>query len=804
MFVLSSGLFLRRRSAIGGTTALLVMLLSSSNPSVLSQTKWFKYEGNPVLKVGPPGSWDGNLVIPSRVLRYQSRYRMWYTGFSGTRYWHIGYAESPDGIRWRKHKSNPVLKAGPELWDNSGSSHSYVAPSGSGFQMWYTGGNDQRILQIGYAASNDGLAWKKTDNLNPILRVATPGAWDSRGLSRTSILGPDSLGHYKLWFAGEDSTGIIKIGYATGTSPTSWTIAADPVLEPGTPGSWNERSVFYPRVLYRDHTFEMWYGGMRNKGYRTRRVGYATSSDGIHWLESHENPVLTTGPYGSWDYDAVLVGEVLFDGTVYHMWYHGISQSLEVGVGQIGYAISPKGTQIEIGPPCVRPGNSIRLRLRVEDPTGLSLSAIIRSGEGQLVKQVPLFDDGRHGDGLPSDGLLANSWVPQEEGYYAVDIKLRRRAKTFVLDNAAQFSTIGPVRFEGLEYMGDATPSPGDTVLLKLMLGNHGRTAAARSVEASLSSTDSFVTSVAGISPAYGDIAPDSTVATLGYYRLFIRPDCPVDTDVKLTLSISSLGVPYWQDAMVIHVLPPWWRTQWAFVSYALVVLGSVVTTARFVGVRKLKRRIQQLERDRALERERTRISEDMHDEVGARLTEIGILGELAKKDISDPQKAEQQIQKITETSREVISNISEIIWAMNARNDALDDLVAYLREYAWKYLGSAAISCRFEIPDEIPKLHLSTEARRNIFLVVKETLHNVAKHSHATEVLVRMVFSPRALGITIEDNGLGFETGRPSRFGNGLSNMTKRMSDIGGRFEIRSIPGQGTRVNIHAKLGEG
>jgi signal transduction histidine kinase len=186
-----------------------------------------------------------------------------------------------------------------------------------------------------------------------------------------------------------------------------------------------------------------------------------------------------------------------------------------------------------------------------------------------------------------------------------------------------------------------------------------------------------------------------------------------------------------------------------------------------------------------------------MHDEVGAGLTEIGILSELAKKDIRNPDETGIHMQRISETSREIIASISEIIWAINPKNDLLDDLVAYLRHYTVRYLGSTPITLRFDIPDILPDFHLSAEARRNIFLVMKEALHNIVKHSEATAVFIKVSFAQQHLEIFVEDNGKGFSARDLSRFGNGLLNMEKRMKDIGGTFEIASEPGKGTRVVI-------
>lgn len=251
--------------------------------------------------------------------------------------------------------------------------------------------------------------------------------------------------------------------------------------------------------------------------------------------------------------------------------------------------------------------------------------------------------------------------------------------------------------------------------------------------------------------------------------------------------------------SVAIIITSPFWATWW-FRGFAFIaILVSVGGSIRYVEMRKLKRRIERLESERAIERERVRISQDMHDEVGAGLTEIGILSELAKRVIQNPREAEVHMQRVSETSRETIASIGEIIWAINPKNDSLDDLVAYVRQYAARYLGATPIKLQFDIPETIPAFHLSAEARRNIFLVVKEAIHNIVKHSGATAVCIKVSFTQQCLEIQVHDSGKGFSAGELSRFGNGLRNMEKRMKDIGGTFEIASKPGLGTEVTLSA-----
>jgi signal transduction histidine kinase/ligand-binding sensor domain-containing protein len=250
--------------------------------------------------------------------------------------------------------------------------------------------------------------------------------------------------------------------------------------------------------------------------------------------------------------------------------------------------------------------------------------------------------------------------------------------------------------------------------------------------------------------------------------------------------------------SVAIIITPPFWATWW-FRGFAFIaVLVSVGGSIRYVEMRKLKRRIERLEQEHVLERERARISQDMHDEVGSSLSEIAILSELAKK---KPEEARTHVQEISERAAEVIDSVSEIVWAMNPKNDTLDNLVAHVRRYAVKYLSLANIQCTFSAPEAIPSHHLPAEVRRNLFLVVKEALHNVIKHSCASEVSFSVKLVGNTFEMLIEDNGKGFDVGGSSHSGNGLRNMSKRLEDVGGTFAITSEPGQGTRIGILVTL---
>lgn len=191
---------------------------------------------------------------------------------------------------------------------------------------------------------------------------------------------------------------------------------------------------------------------------------------------------------------------------------------------------------------------------------------------------------------------------------------------------------------------------------------------------------------------------------------------------------------------------------------------------------------------------ERNRISADMHDELGAGMTAIRLMSEMAKTKTKENPIPE--IEKISESSNELLNKMNAIIWSMNSSNDMLPNLVSYIRAYALTYFENFEIKCKIDVHEEVPEMELNGEKRRNIFLTVKEALNNVIKHSKATELKIDFSFE-KNICIKIQDNGIGLNHNKIREFGNGLKNMRKRMESMGGGFEIENHTGTTIKLCI-------
>jgi signal transduction histidine kinase len=200
--------------------------------------------------------------------------------------------------------------------------------------------------------------------------------------------------------------------------------------------------------------------------------------------------------------------------------------------------------------------------------------------------------------------------------------------------------------------------------------------------------------------------------------------------------------------------------------------------------------------KQQAIEKERTRIATDMHDDLGAGLSRIRFLGETIDWKSKSGQSIGEDIKKIKTYSHEMIDKMGEIVWALNQKNDSLEDLLTYIRAYAVDYLEHNGIAHQVDMVNTIPILFVSGEMRRNIFLTIKEALHNVVKHAKATNVYLGVQISVE-LQITIRDDGIGFDPSQVRPYSNGLSNMRKRIAEINGHLEIRHEKGTSIQISI-------
>jgi len=267
-----------------------------------------------------------------------------------------------------------------------------------------------------------------------------------------------------------------------------------------------------------------------------------------------------------------------------------------------------------------------------------------------------------------------------------------------------------------------------------------------------------------------------------------------------------------WNEAgasLAFMVLPHFWQTWWF--QFASVGSGaaSVGVGVFWISRRRVRRRLEQLERQRAVEKERARIARDIHDDLGASLTRITMLSQSARGELAPEHEATADVDRIYSTARELTRALDEIVWAVNPKHDTLDSLVTYLGRFAQNFLSAADIRCRLDVPLHLPAWALTAEIRHNVFLAFKEGLHNAIKHAHASEVRISLELQPNGFVLLIADNGRGFDWNRLKTRaappvngvqlagGNGILNMQRRLEEVGGSCEWVTAPEEGTRVKL-------
>jgi signal transduction histidine kinase len=265
---------------------------------------------------------------------------------------------------------------------------------------------------------------------------------------------------------------------------------------------------------------------------------------------------------------------------------------------------------------------------------------------------------------------------------------------------------------------------------------------------------------------------------------------------------------------IVLLAAPPWWtlrKVLWmagalGFVS--LAAIGWVAVLHRQVAerTRELEAEIQErqrAERRREVEQERTRVAQDLHDELGATLTEVSMLGSLARTPSLAPETKERYLEQLTRVSRALVATLDEIVWAVNPKYDSVGALVSYYSLFAQRFLNLAGMACRLQVSESFPDAPLDSRLRHGIFLAFKEALNNAVRHSGASEVRITMDGADRRLRIMVSDNGKGFETIAAAPGSDGVASMKQRMHKLGGHCQIASQPGTGTTVELSLPIGD-
>lgn len=313
------------------------------------QPAYSRSMNNPVLQPVSE-NWDSVGVGSQSVLYNPDRggYQLWYAGISNMdAHVQIGYAESSDGESWRRSTAQPVLAIGqPGEWDDDQINSPTVIYHDGNYKMWYAGNRTNQPSAIGYASSSDGIHWQKHAS-NPVM-AGGQNQWDAAGIRSPSVLFRDGI--YHMWYSNVSSNS--SIGYATSNDGLTWVKSEkNPILVPGDDGTWDHFAIFEPTVFY-DETlgrFEMWYTGYESDQHTTNRFGRAFSLDGHQWIKDdagpfvypesdYLHPILDGSKANQWESMDVIEPLVIMVGGRRHLWYTGVDWNITF---QIGLARSP-------------------------------------------------------------------------------------------------------------------------------------------------------------------------------------------------------------------------------------------------------------------------------------------------------------------------------------------------------------------------------------------------------------------------------------------------------------------------------
>jgi len=269
-------------------------------------------------------------------------------------------------------------------------------------------------------------------------------------------------------------------------------------------------------------------------------------------------------------------------------------------------------------------------------------------------------------------------------------------------------------------------------------------------------------------------------------------------------LAANNDGVWNEEGAMLAFtVLPYFWETWWFKASLGILLLTLFAFALTATMRRRHRLQLERLERTHEVERERSRIARDLHDDIGTSLTRINLLSGLVSHEQTPPSEVKDLTRQIRATSRKIVSELNEIVWAVNPKNDKLNELLGYVGNFAETFCRNTPLRCRLKFAEDLPDHALSSEVRHNLFLAFKEAVNNAVKHAGADEIWVRARVERHELVLTVEDNGTGLAVSWPALgTGQGLNNMHQRLQRIGGQCTIRKNGERGTIVEFRLPLG--
>jgi signal transduction histidine kinase len=252
-------------------------------------------------------------------------------------------------------------------------------------------------------------------------------------------------------------------------------------------------------------------------------------------------------------------------------------------------------------------------------------------------------------------------------------------------------------------------------------------------------------------------------------------------------------------DKFSFHVAPHFYET-WPFYVGSVAAVLSAGLGLHYRRVRGLHR-VQLLEQQRSLQEERARIAKDLHDDLGANLTGLALRLDVMHSQGQASDALHSQLATLARSTRGLVDNMREVVWAMNSEHDNVESLAGFLGQYTEQYVAAAGLRCRLEMPIQAPAQAVNSHVRHQLYLALKEALHNVVRHARAREVRLRLEQEQHELRLAVEDDGCGLPSDDNRIAGHGLENMRNRVTELGGEFYATNLAHRGTCIIIKLPL---
>jgi hypothetical protein len=383
-------------------------------------------------------------------------------------------------------------------------------------------------------------------------------------------------------------------------------------------------------------------------------------------------------------------------------------------------------------------------------------------------------------DGLPSSALTVAFRDRQDALWFGTDLGLSR-----LIPGPDSPKQQPPIMISGLRIAGDSQPisALGETEVSGLVLNPNQNQLSIDFVGLGFAAGEGlkYQYKLVGANEEWSAPSDQRTInyagLSPGKYRFIVQA---VTTDGIISPSPATIS---------FTIMPPFWR-RWWFVTLALALTGLVAAAV-------IRNRVTRLIE---LERVRTRIAADLHDDIGSALSRIAILSEVARRQGNVEAAVGEPLGVIAGASRDLVDSMSDIVWAINPNKDHLRDLIQRMRRFASDLFTARRIEFSFDAPGEEQTLKIGADLRRQVFLIFKEAVNNVARHSKCTEAQIEMRIEHRWLTVRVADNGPGFDSSQASE-GQGLVSMRARAKELGGKLEISSNDETGTTVLLKVPL---